>query len=248
MKYDYGRQQWTTPDYLHVELYYVQWTGLATSMTYKMSFLFIYYYIMRSEEGRGNQMILKKKLKSAQNISNIHIIHWLILLVHYDVSFIMIIYNDHLWSWLWFIIKAHLILIFFLCFSLSFSYFYLVSESAHTSGTCSSETCNSLVRNYQTHSAMHSQIYLTCTVQQAHGTYKNKQYYTVPTPQPRRNLNHATTRSEDNNITMSSPVQHLYFTQLPTDKLPTSITQLNLQLKSNSSILLVTFCRRINNT
>ena len=57
MKYDYGRQQWTTPDYLHVELYYVQWTGLATSMTYKMSFLFIYYYIMRSEEGRGNQMI-----------------------------------------------------------------------------------------------------------------------------------------------------------------------------------------------
>lgn len=160
----------------------------------------------------------------------------------------MIIYNDHLWSWLWFIIKAHLILIFFLCFSLSFSYFYLVSESAHTSGTCSSETCNSLVRNYQTHSATHSQIYLTCTVQQAHGTYKNKQYYTVPTPQPRRNLNHATTRSEDNNITMSSPVQHLYFTQLPTDKLPTSITQLNLQLKSNSSILLVTFCRRINNT
>ena len=72
MKYDYGRQQWTTPDYLHVELYYVQWTGLATSMTYKMSFLFIYYYIMRSEEGRGNQMILKKKLKSAPNILNIH--------------------------------------------------------------------------------------------------------------------------------------------------------------------------------
>ena len=137
------------------------YNGLDWQRQWHTRWVFYLYIITLCEVKRGGAIKwYKKKLKSAPNILNIHIIHWLILLVHYDVSFIMIIYNDHLWSWLWFIIKAHLILIFFLCFSLSFSYFYLVSESAHTSGTCSSETCNSLVRNYQTHSATHSQIYL----------------------------------------------------------------------------------------